>query len=317
MWGKRLAVRATDVTYPADLLEVADGVFAYAQADGGWWVNTTGFIRSAVGGGGDVVAIDACASRGRTELLLRVISEVAAAPVSRLVNTHSHPDHTFGNELFVGASVLAHERCREELRADTLLADPPALWDPVPDWGGVSLRLPDVTFADRVRLWSGERELVVEHVGVPAHTGGDAVVWLREERVLFTGDLVFNGGTPLLVSGSVAGYLAALERLRAYGAEVLVPGHGLPCGPDLLDVLERYARFVLDIAKDALAQGIPPLEAARDADLGEFADLRESERLVANLHRAYVDLGAAVAVDIPRAFADVAAHHGGRLPSSL
>lgn len=330
MRGDAVAVHATDDAYPADLLEVAEGVYAYAQADGGWWVNTTGFVvtparerRGDAGAGPgaaagvDVVAIDACASRGRTRLLLQVVQEVAAAPVRRLVNTHSHPDHTFGNELFTDAAVLAHERCREELSRDTLLENPPPLWEPVPDWGDVSLRLPDITFTDTLQLWSGDRRLVVEHVGVPAHTGGDTVVWLPAERVLFTGDLVFNGGTPLLVSGSVTGYLHALQRLRDYDAEVLVPGHGLPCGPEVLDRLEGYARLVLDIARSAAAQGLSPLQAARDADLDEFADLREPERLVANLHRAYADLGVTTGVDVPTAFADTAALHGGPLPSSL
>lgn len=298
-----------------DVLELADGVYAYAQRDGSWWINSTGFVTAP--GAADVVAIDACATRARTRTLLETIDAVAGAPVSRLVNTHSHPDHTFGNVLFEGATVLAHTRCREDLLQDTLLERPPPVWDPVPSWGVDRLRLPDLTFDTSVDLWVGDRRLVVEFIGGPAHTGGDVVVWLPQERVLFAGDLAFNGGTPLMVSGSVTGYLAALDRLRGYGAEVLVPGHGAPCGPDALDVLERYTRFVVDLAEQAIAAGQDPLEAARQTDLGEFAALSEPERLVPNLHRAYADLGARDGVDIPLAFTEAAALHGGPLPSRL
>ena len=67
---------------------------------------------------------------------------------------------------------------------------------------------------------------------------------------------------------------------------MIVPGHGPVCGVEALDVIERYFRFVLDLAAEIDAAGVTPLDAARDTDLGEFADLTDAERLVGNLHRA-------------------------------
>ena len=84
----------------------------------------------------------------------------------------------------------------------------------------------------------------------PAHTTNDTVVWLPDHRLLFSGDLIFNQGTPFVVMGSVAGSLEAIQRLRDLGAETIVPGHGPVCGPELFDPTEAYLRFVQKVAKE-------------------------------------------------------------------
>src|SRR4051812_15737532 len=90
-----LAHRASGVA-PPHTVEVADGVFAYVQPDGSWWLNNTGFVTGA----GEVVAVDATSTERRTRALLGAIAEVSTAPVRTLVNTHHHGDHTNGNCLF-------------------------------------------------------------------------------------------------------------------------------------------------------------------------------------------------------------------------
>ncbi len=106
-------------------------------------------------------------------------------------------------------------------------------------------------------------DLLVElhHFGTAAHTTNDVVAWIPEHRILFTGDLVFNGGTPFVLMGSVAGAMMVLDRLVEFGAEVLVPGHGPPCGIDMIDTVGgEYPRFVQETARRALAArpGSPP-----------------------------------------------------------
>jgi cyclase len=291
------------------LTEVAEGVFAYAQHDGSWWVNTTGFLAVS----GQVLAVDACATEKRTRALLDTIGRTAGGPVRTLVNTHFHGDHTYGNSLFTGATIVGHERCRAALLADTLLARTPPVWEPTPDWGDVSITPPTVTFTERLTLWVGDVAVEVSHLGGAAHTDSDVVVHVPSRGVLFTGDLIFNGGTPMLLSGSVTGYLATLERLRGIPAGVLVPGHGVPCTPAAVDIHERYARFVLDAAAEGRAAGLSPLATARELDLGEFAGLSDPERIVLNLHRAYADLDGTGEVDLMAAFGDAIAYHGGPL----
>jgi len=291
----------------ADVVEVGDGVFAYVQRDGGWWVNTTGFVTGA----DHVLAVDACGTERRTRALAEAIESTAAAPVRTLVNTHFHGDHTYGNSMFPAATVIAHHRCRAAMLADTVLANTPPLWHPGPAWGDVSIKAPTVTFADRLTIWVDDLAVELRSVGGRAHTDGDVVAWIPDRGVLFTGDMLFNGGTPLLISGSVTGYLTALDGLRAIGAEVLVPGHGLPCGPEIFDVHTRYATFVLHAAGQGRAAGMTPLQTARELDLGEFAGLGDPERIVLNLHRAYADLDGTDALDVPAAFPDAVAYNGG------
>lgn len=106
----------------------------------------------------------------------------------------------------------------------------------------------------------------------------------------FSGDLVFNGGTPFAIMGSIAGSRTAMEFLRGFGATTIVPGHGNICGPEHIEQVDSYFAFVQDSAKATHDAGLTPLEAAHDIALGGFAELSDTERLVANLHRAYAEI---------------------------
>jgi cyclase len=290
--------------------EVSDGVYAYIQPDGSWYINNTGFL---VGGGG-VISIDACATQQRTRALLAAIASVTDLPVRTLINTHHHGDHTYGNYLFGGATIVAHERCREGVLASGLPANL-GVWTDV-DWGIPELAPPFLTYADAVTVWSGDLRCDVRYVGMPAHTTNDSLIWLPERSVLFAGDLAFSGGTPFLLMGSVEGAIEVLEHVvRPLGAQTIVPGHGPVSGPGVIDEMLGYLRFVLDVARDGMAAGLSPLDAARQADLGGYAGLLDSERIVGNLHRAYAELAGAprgAEIDLIAALTDMISYNGGR-----
>jgi cyclase len=294
------------------LEEVSDGVFAYVQPDGSWMINNTGFL---VGRDG-VSAIDACSTERRTRDLLTTIGGVTSAPVRTLVNTHHHPDHTAGNGLFTGATIVAHENAREEMRMLGLPHNS-GIWTDV-DYGDLQLALPFLTFAERLTLWADELRCDLLFCGGPAHTTNDVVAWLPERSVLFAGDLLFNGGTPFLLSGSVLGAIDVLETfLRPLGARTIVPGHGPVGGPELIDEVLGYLRFVRDLAVQGREAGVSPLELARGTDLGRYAEWSDRERIVGNLHRAYADLSVPVEarggpIDFLGALGDMVAYNGGR-----
>lgn len=273
------------------LHEVADGVHAWVQPDGSWWVNNAG----AVTAGDAVLVVDTCATADRTRTFLDAVRAATdGAAVRFAVNTHQHGDHTYGNCLLPESTTLiGHPHMRDGLGADPVIDGCPPLWAPVPDWGPVTRRLPDVTVHDRATVHLGDRRVELHHPGGPAHTTGDLVVWLPEERVLFSGDLVFAGLTPLVFMGSVPGALAALDWLASFEPEVLVPGHGpVLTGPDVarcLDEHRRYYRFVLETAEAGIRDGLSPLATARRAVLGDFGAWADAERIVLNVHRAYAD----------------------------
>ncbi len=293
---------------PPQLIEVADRVFAYIQPDGSWYINNTGFVV----GDRSVISIDACSTERRTREYVRHIRSVTSAPIDLLVNTHHHGDHTYGNCIVGAGTIVAHENCRTELLAFGIPGNL-GIWEPV-DWGELTLSPPTVTFTDRLRLWSDVHPLEVSFVGQPAHTNNDSVVWLPDQKVLFCGDLLFNGGTPFLLMGSVSGALDVLTSvLASFPATTIVPGHGAPCDPGLIPVMAGYLEFVLATAKDGLAAGVSPLHAARETDLGDYAGWLDSERIVGNLHRAYADLsGGTRHVDVVAALTDMVAYNDGR-----
>jgi cyclase len=293
-----------------EVREVSEGVYAYLQPDGSWYLNNTGFLVSENG----VISIDAAATEKRTLTYLNVINTITDQPVRTLVNTHHHGDHTHGNYLLSGATIIGHERCREAI-LQTPMPPPPGIWEPV-DWGKLQPAPPFLTYTDGVTLWSGGLRCEVRYVGTPAHTTNDSIVHIPEHSVVFAGDLLFNGGTPFALMGSVSGWIEVLEDvLRPLGARTLVPGHGPVCGPEVIDDVLAYLRFVQDTARATKAAGLTPLEAARQADLGPFKDLLDSERIAGNLHRAYLELDGAergAPVDLVQALADMVAYNGGR-----
>jgi cyclase len=292
-----------------EIQPISEGLYAYLQPDGSWYLNNTGFLVGPAG----VVSIDTTSTERRTRAYLDAIKTVTPLPVRTLVNTHHHGDHTHGNYLAAGATIVGHERCREMVLS-TPVPPPAGIWTDV-DWGHLEPAPPFLTYTDQITLWSGDLRCEVRYVGTPAHTTNDSIVHIPDLSVVFTGDLLFNGGTPFALQGSVSGWIEVLETvLRPLGAQTLVPGHGPVCGPEVIDDVLGYLRFVQQVAREAKAAGLSPLEAARATDLGKYKDLYDSERIVGNLHRAYLDLSGerGTPADLNRAFGDMVAYNGGR-----
>nr|WP_223188481.1 MBL fold metallo-hydrolase [Streptomyces sp. TRM68416] len=296
-----------------ELVEVADGVYAHLQPDGGWCLSNAGVVAGPDG----LLLVDTAATAARAAALREAVQGLGRGPVRLLVNTHHHGDHTHGNGTFGGATVVAHRGTRAEMERNGLALT--GVWPDV-SWGELSVRLPDITFDQELRLHQGDREVRLLHFG-PAHTNDDVVAWLPAERVLFAGDIAMAGSSPFVLMGSVSGSLEVLARLRALRPRTVVCGHGPVRGPEVLDETEEYLRWIQRVATEGRAQGLTPLAAAKEAGRGTFGHLTEFERVVGNLHRAYAELDEREAiasgrtVDIPEAFAEMITYNNGRLPT--
>ena len=273
----------TDQLPPPTVQEVTPGVYAYIQPDGTWGLNNTGFIA----GQNAVSVIDTCFTEARTRAFLQAIAAVTPHPIRTLVNTHHHGDHTHGNYLLPAAAIVGHELCRQTIIETGIHTLRPLFPNVV--WGNLAIAPPFLTFQDRLDLFVDDLKLELRYMG-PAHTTNDIIVWIPDRRTLFAGDLIFNGGTPFIAMGSINGSLTALDRLRQLDAQTIIPGHGPVCGPEVIDGLEAYLRFVQTTAQAAYQSGLSPLEAARQTDLGPYAHWHDSERIAGNLHRAYSEL---------------------------
>ncbi|WP_031065849.1 MBL fold metallo-hydrolase [Streptomyces sp. NRRL WC-3742] len=289
------------------LRAVAEGVYAFEQPPGGWCLNNAGLITA----GGRAVLVDTVATESRALRLREEVLRIAPDGPDFVVNTHFHGDHVFGNSHFAPrATVVAGEQTRSDMAESGLgLCH---LWPQV-EWGHIELALPDLTFRDTLTLRAGDLTVELLQVG-PAHTADDVVAWVPQRRVLFTGDVVWSGVTPFVLMGSLEGSLRALARLRALGPQVVVPGHGPVGGPELIDATEAYLRWLGALAQDGLRDGLTPFQTAEAADPGEFAELLDGERLVANLHRAYGELrglAPGARIDVAAAFGEMVRFHGG------
>jgi cyclase len=294
---------------PGQVVEVSERLFAFVQPDGTWMINNAGFL---VGPDG-VVLVDTSSTQRRTESLRDAVRQVSTGPIRTLVNTHSHPDHVTGNGLFPDATIVAHEATRAVMLGAPL---PVGAIFPSMDPGSLPLTPPFLTYTDRVTLWVGDLRCEVAYVGTPAHTTNDSFVWVPDRGVLFAGDMIFNELTPFMAFGSITGAIDVLERVIApLGATTIVPGHGTVCGPEAIDDVLGYLRFVLQLARTAREAGLEPLDAARQADLGPYADWPDAERIVGNLHRAYADLDGGPPgrpLDVARAFGEMMQYNGGK-----
>jgi cyclase len=276
---------AVPSSWKTGMVEVGPRVFAYVQATGETGISNSGLIV----GHAAAVAVDALMVPSMTRKLVAAIRKTTRKPVGRLINTHHHLDHTGGNRFFRGATIIATEKCRDALAPG--FPPVPLLQRFMPRFAAefplLELALPTVTFGDRMVLRDDDHEIHLWHPGAPAHTVGDAAVFLPKARVLFAGDIAFHYVTPLAFQGHIGNWIKAADRLLTYEADVIVPGHG-PIGTKAdLRRMRQYLALVRREAKKRFDAGMGEEDAARDIKLGVFASWREAERILPNVMRCY------------------------------
>ena len=300
------------------LQELATGVYAYVQPEGGWMLNNCGVITDSAR---DAVLVDTTSTEKRNRALLAEVAGLGARDPKIAVNTHHHPDHTYGNGFLPATTTIVGHHLA---RAGILRAGLAATQELPADYGDLVVRAPDVTFADGLTLHLEDFPVELITMG-PAHSTNDVAVWLPTQKVLFAGDLAFSGGHPIFMEGSMLGFRAALGRMRDLAPEALVPGHGPACrgGEEVtrvLDALEGYVDYIAHLATESYAAGLTPLEAAQKAKQGDdpYRAWPEGERVVCNLYRAYVELTdyePTVTLTIPSLWPDMVALNGGPIVS--
>jgi glyoxylase-like metal-dependent hydrolase (beta-lactamase superfamily II) len=289
------------VSFETTLHELGDGLFAYIQGDGGWGLSNAGLVTAP----GTSMLIDTTFDRRCAERMLAELTPITAEhPIESAANTHGNGDHCFGNASLPGAiPVYATRAADAELR----VATPQALAllehiDDSPEWRAywartfgrfdftdTELRLPTDTFAGRLDLKVGHREVAIIEVG-PAHTAGDAILVVPDAGVVFTGDILFSNGTPIVWHGPIQNWLDACEQIESLQPRTLVPGHGPLRGTGGLADTKRYLNYVRDEARARHAEGMSAADAAHDIDISDFRDWGDPERIVVNVETAYREL---------------------------
>jgi glyoxylase-like metal-dependent hydrolase (beta-lactamase superfamily II) len=178
------------------------------------------------------------------------------------------------------------------------------------DFEGITMREPSKTFHGRLDLRVGDRALSLIELG-PAHTGGDTIVHVPDSAVVFTGDLLFVDGTPI-VWASLSNWIAACDRILELGAEMLVPGHGPVTDASGVRDVRRYLAYVRDQSRQRFDAGLDPAAAADDIDISDFSDWGDPERIAANVVAAYREFDRSLAAPTaPELFMAMAAWRAG------
>ncbi|MHB1568638.1 MAG: MBL fold metallo-hydrolase [Solirubrobacteraceae bacterium] len=289
------------VAYDKGLHELGDGLYAYLQPDGGWGWSNAGLIRS----GETSLLVDTLYDLKLTREMLDAMAPVLdSSPIGAAVNTHGNPDHCFGNQLLPGAAEIyasaaaaaeMDELSPQVLRAlkrapgmaPELAAFVEHAFGPF-DFEGIELRPPTTTFDGRLELKVGDRAVTFLELG-PAHTSGDVIVHVPDAGAVFTGDLLFIDGTPMIWA-SLSNWIAACDRILELGASVLIPGHGPVTDAAGVRDVRRYLRHVRDAARECFDAGLDAAAAADEIDTAPFADWGDRERIAANVVAAYREL---------------------------
>jgi glyoxylase-like metal-dependent hydrolase (beta-lactamase superfamily II) len=220
------------------------------------------------------------------------------APITTCVNTHANGDHCYGNERVGGAEIIASRAAAEEMQHV-----PPAMLaalNKAPgevgelfrrffgdfDFDGISLTLPTRTFEGRLDVDVAGRLVELIEVG-PAHTNGDVIVHVPDTKVVYTGDILFINGTPIVWAGPLENWIAACDLIVSLGAEVVVPGHGPITDNAGVVQVRDYLSYVLSEASARQDQGMDAFDAARDIALGAYGTWGEFGRICVNVDTVY------------------------------
>lgn len=258
------------------LQQVSEHVY-YVQGKAGIATDNEGFISNAAAIVSDagVVVVDALGSPSLAEQFLAELRKVTDQPVAKVIVTHYHADHIYGLQVFkdLGAEIIAPAGFREYLESD---AAPSRLEErriSLYPWVNEDTRLipPGRVVGEDTTLSLGGLELQINYLGA-AHSDGDLSVLVRPDRVLISGDIIFEGRVPFTGGANTRHWLEVLERLNKTGLAALIPGHG-PAARDPAGAVRLtldYLRYTRGKMAQAVDEMTPFAEAYEATDWSEF-----------------------------------------------
>jgi len=213
-----------------------------------------------------VLVIDANFPAG-AKLIISKIRALTDKPIRFAFDTHHHGDHAYGNQIFVenGGVPVAHTGVVEEMkRYETgYYGHEPGRWESAmkerPDLKTTKLKPPSVLFSKDLIFDDNKHRVELMHLGV-AHTRGDAVAWLPNERILFTGDICVNGPYNFVGDGDVGKWIATIDATKKLGAKFVCTGHGPRSAASVLDDQQAFFTALRDQVGTVMTNG-PAAEA--------------------------------------------------------
>ena len=217
------------------------------------------------------VLIDTGASYKFAQQAYEAMSKIEKLPVNTVISTHSHDDHWLGNNFYkekfnakiYGPSLInkdynakSHTRMHEVLSKD--------------DIKGTKIIPVDIIVNETKTLTIGNKEIIIVPTGVKAHTSEDLFVYLPNEKVLFSGDIIMNGRVTSNRDGSVIGSLKAIEMINSKKWDVLIPGHGTDTSKTATDEITQYFTLLKQRVLEAIENEVSSTEITKKVTMDEF-----------------------------------------------
>jgi len=287
------------VSVPMKLQQVSPHVY-FVQGQAGVATDNEGFISNAgvVVTGEGIVVIDSLGTPSLAHALLGKIRAISDKPVVRVIVTHYHADHVYGLQVFEeqGAEVWAPAGAEKYLRSPNAaerLDERRLSLDP---WVNDATHLvePDHYVEKQEVFTVGDVQFTVSPVGA-AHSDGDLTVYVEPDRVLFSGDIIFEGRVPFMGDANSGHWLEVLQRMENQQLAALVPGHGAAASEpnQPISTMRSYLAYLRSTMGAAVEEFVPFDEAYADADWSAFENLPAfAEANRRNAYQVYLSMEA-------------------------
>jgi len=227
-------------------------------------------------------------------MLGRHFAQLTDKPIKYVINTHHHGDHTLGNAAFPGAKFLSSEICRQLMLEDG------------PTWVSILESINERKFpntkiipADATYPKNTRTELTLAGIKmvfwVPeaAHTIGDMMIWLPDDQVLLSGDVLVNQVTPSFRDAKLKEWIHTLAEIQNLPIETIVPGHGPLMSKQQAAAMHQRMVSLYDGVTAGVKEGLTDSEIRQKLDLGEWKALHNfNEQMGNNINRAYLEIEA-------------------------
>ena len=277
------------------ILEVGKDAYGVVHEGG---ATNGGFI---VGDEG-VIVVEALETRKLTEMVKAEVKKVTDKPIRSLICTHFHGDHSFGNEYYLPAHVIGHELCRREIieRWDFSVDRFASRYDDTDPAQAAEIRNaritpPDVVFHnEKMTLYLGNKRIELYYFG-KAHTSGDILTYLPDDKVLYSGDVVTEtGGPPYTEDGFPASWVNVIESVEELDIQTIVPGHGTLGDKSMATTEREFLALLRDETRKRYDAGVDMGKAISEITVPGFQSWSEGAMFDMAVDRLYKEFAGTI-----------------------